>query len=329
MIKMLIVSPSPHIHSGRSVKQIMYSVLLALIPAFVVSLYVFGIAALQLTVIAIVSCMFFEFAIQKFLLKTDKQSYTDGSAAITGVLLAFNVPSSLPVWMLVLGCFIAIGVGKMTFGGLGNNPFNPALVGRVFLLISFPVQMTNWPMPHLSDLIDAQSGATPLSLMKEGLARGESVSSIMKSVPSYSALFFGLKGGSLGEVSVLALLMGGAFMLYRKIISWHIPISILATMFLFSGILYIYDPNSFVFPLFHLLSGGTMLAVFFMATDMVTSPMSKPGMLVYGVFIGLITIIIRDFGAYPEGISFAILFMNALVPLINKYIKPQRFGHKK
>ncbi|WP_430812290.1 MULTISPECIES: RnfABCDGE type electron transport complex subunit D [unclassified Carboxylicivirga] len=323
----LIVSPSPHVHSGDSVKKNMYGVIIALLPALAASLYYFGLGAVVVTLTAVVSCVFFEWAIQKFLLKNES-TILDGSAALTGLLLAFNIPSNLPIWIIIIGSLVAIGIGKMSFGGLGNNPFNPALVGRVFMLISFPVQMTLWPKPQTIQLeyLDATTGATPLSIMKEGLANGESVSAIMDKLPSYTELFFGNSGGSAGEIAAAALLMGLAYMLIRKIITWHIPASIIVTIAAFTGLLHLSSPDQYAGPLFHLLTGGVMLGAIFMATDYVSSPMSKKGMIIYGVGIGIITVVIRVFGAYPEGISFAILIMNGFVPLIDKYVKPKRFG---
>ena len=246
---------------------------------------------------------------------------------ITGVLLAFNVPSNLPVWIIIIGALVAIGVGKMTFGGLGCNPFNPALVGRVFLLISFPVQMTSWPkIGQLTSYVDAETGATPLALMKMAV-HGDA--SALEQLPSAFDLFIGANGGSLGEVSAFALLIGLLYMLWKKIITWHIPVSILATVFVFSGIMHMVNPEMYAAPLTHLLTGGLMLGAIFMATDYVTSPMTHKGMLVYGIAIGFLTVVIRLFGAYPEGMSFAILIMNAFTPLINNYCKPKRFGEVK
>ncbi len=301
----LIVSLSPHVHGGDSVQKNMYGVLIALIPAFLVSLYFFGLGALIVTATSVAACLFFEWAIGKFLMKKETTTICDGSAIITGVLLAFNLPSNLPVWIIILGALFAIGVGKMSFGGLGCNPFNPALAGRVFLLLSFPVQMTTWPaVGQLTAYTDATTAATPLAIMKGVISGAPGMS--LSDLPSSFNLLIGNNGGCLGEVSALALLLGLAYMLWKKIITWHIPVSILATVFVFSGSL--------------------MLGAIFMATDYVTSPMSHKGMLIYGVCIGLLTVIIRLFGAYPEGMSFAILIMNAFTPLINTYVKPKRFG---
>lgn len=315
----LIVSPSPHIHGGDTISKNMYGVLIALIPAFLVSLYSFGLGALIVTATSVLACVLFEYLIQKFLLKKEP-SICDGSAILTGVLLAFNLPSNLPVWIILIGALAAIGIGKMSFGGLGNNIFNPALVGRVFLLISFPAQMATWPVAGHFPMTytDAQTGATVLSAMKEGVT----------DFPSMMDMLLGHMGGSLGEVGAIALILGFVFMLARKIITWHIPVTILVTVVIFSGIMHAVDPARYASPLIQLLSGGLLLGAIFMATDYVTSPMSKKGMVVYGAGIGLLTIIIRLFGSYPEGMSFAILIMNALTPLINTYMKPKHFGGK-
>ncbi|MDR1918469.1 MAG: RnfABCDGE type electron transport complex subunit D [Tannerellaceae bacterium] len=315
----LIISPSPHIHSGDSISKNMYGVLIALIPAFLTSLYFFGLGALIVTAVSVASCVLIEYLIQRFLLKQEA-SVGDGSAILTGVLLAFNLPSNLPVWIIFIGALAAIGIGKMSFGGLGNNIFNPALVGRVFLLISFPAQMTTWPVPGKLPMtyIDGETGATLLSQLKEGAAE----------LPAYSRVLLGDMGGSLGEVSALALLLGFAYLLIRRIISWHIPVAVLGTVVAVTGLMYLIDPLSYVNPLVHLLSGGLLLGAIFMATDYVSSPMSRSGMLVFGVGVGLLTSVIRLFGSYPEGVSFAILIMNALTPLINNYFKPKHFGEK-
>ena len=327
--KPIIISASPHIHSDRTSKKLMYDVVIALIPAFLVSLYVFGIAALIVTVVAVISCLLFEYLIQKYLLKA-AVTINDGSALITGILLAFNLPSNLPIWMIIVGSLVAIGIGKMSFGGLGFNIFNPALVGRVFLLISFPVQMTMWPtaLENQTKIVDAITGATPLGIIKEGLQFGETMTDLSSKIPTNLNMFLGLTGGSLGEMSIIALLIGGIFLIYRKVITWHIPVIMLFTMALITGIFWVINPEQYANPLIHLLSGGAILGAFFMATDLVTSPMTKKGMIIFAIGIGLITVVIRLFGAYPEGVSFAILIMNAFVPLINKYFKPRRFGSK-
>jgi Na+-translocating ferredoxin:NAD+ oxidoreductase subunit D len=321
----LIISLSPHIHNGDSVEKNMYGVLIALVPAFIVSLIYFGLGALVVTVTSVIACLFFEWAIGKYIMKRENSTIYDGSAAITGVLLAFNLPSNLPVWIIILGALFAIGVSKMSFGGLGNNPFNPALAGRVFLLLSFPVQMTTWPkIGQLTSYIDAETAATPLSIMK-GVIKGAPGYSLDQ-LPDAFNLFIGNNGGCLGEVSAAALLIGLIYMLMKRIITWHIPGSILITVTVFSGIMYLVNPQIYVSPVTQLLSGGLMLGAIFMATDYVTSPMTNKGMLIYGTCIGLLTVIIRLFGAYPEGMSFAILIMNAFTPLINTYCKPKRFG---
>ena len=323
----LIVSLSPHDHANDSVQKNMYGVLIALIPAFLVSLLAFGIGSLVVTAVSVVSCVFFEWAISKYILKRERLSITDGSAIITGVLLAFNLPSNLPIWIIILGALFAIGVGKMSFGGLGCNPFNPALAGRIFLLISFPVQMTSWPVAgQLTSYVDATTAATPLSLMKQAVNGNPGA---LADLPDALGMLLGNNiGGSLGEVSALALLLGGCYMLWKKVITWHIPVSILGTVFVFAGIMYLVDPTVYPSPEYHLLSGGLMLGAIFMATDYVTSPMTHRGQLLYGVCIGVITMIIRLFGSYPEGMSFAIFIMNGFVPLINTYVKPQRFSSK-
>ncbi len=307
----------------------MYGVLIALIPAFICSAVFFGTGVFVVTLTSVVACLAFEFLIQKYLLKRQPTIF-DGSALLTGVLLAFNMPSNLPVWIIVIGALVAIGIGKMSFGGLGCNIFNPALVGRVFLLISFPVQMTTWPRPlgFAGSYVDASTGATPLAILKEAVKSGTPISQIMSTgeIPDYREMVLGNMGGSLGEVAALALLVGFVYMLLRKIISWHIPVAIFATVFVFAGILHVCNPEQYASPIFHLLSGGLVLGAIFMATDYVTSPMSHKGMLIYGIGIGILTVVIRVFGAYPEGMSFAILIMNAFTPLINRYCKPVRFA---
>ncbi|WP_340113794.1 RnfABCDGE type electron transport complex subunit D [Maribellus mangrovi] len=323
MSKLLTVSPSPHVHSSDSTQKIMYRVVYAMIPALIWSVFVFGIDALRVTLIAVVACLAFEYLIQKYLMKV-KPSVTDGSALITGILLAFNVPANLPWWIIIIGALAAMGIGKLSFGGLGNNIFNPALVGRVFLLISFPVQMTSWPVNKQAG-IDAVTAATPLGLLKEGITNGTPISEIA-GLPQLNDMLLGNIGGSLGEISAILLVLGGIYMLWKKVITWHIPVSILLTVAVVSGVFWMIDPSVYVNPGYHILTGGLMLGAIFMATDMVTSPMTVKGQIIYGVGIGVITISIRMFGAYPEGISFAILIMNAVTPLLNYYIKPKRFG---
>ncbi len=330
MGKLLSVSLSPHVHSGNSLKKEMRGVIIAMIPAMLVGFYFFGFDAIRVTAISVIAAVGFEFLIQKFILKVEP-TITDGSAIITGMLFAFNMPSNLPIWIILIGVLVAIGVGKMTFGGLGQNPFNPALVGRVFLLVSFPVQMTSWPKlsPMNFSMVDAETAATPLALVKEGLKNGDKFSDLMSQIPSMLDMFVGGVGGSLGEVSALAILLGGIYMLWKKIITWHIPVAMLGSIVVFTGILHLVSPDAYAGPLFHLVTGGAMLGAIFMATDMVTSPMTFKGMLIFGVGIGILTVLIRVFGAYPEGVSFAILIMNAFVPLINTYVKPKRFGEVK
>ncbi len=325
----IVVSASPHIHSDRTSRKLMYDVVIALVPAFLVSLYLFGISAFIVTAVAIIACLFFEFAIQKYILKTPT-TISDGSALLTGILLAFNLPSNIPIWMIIVGSLVAIGIAKLSFGGLGFNIFNPALVARVFLLVSFPVQMTSWPSPIVNNTFfaDAVTGATPLGIVKEGLQYGETMTELSNKIPTLVELFLGISGGSIGEMSGLALLLGGIYLLVRRVISWHIPVTMLLTIAVMTGIFWLVDPLHYADPLFHLFAGGAILGAFFMATDLVTSPVTRKGMVIFAVGIGVITVVIRLFGAYPEGVSFAILIMNALVPLINKYFKPRRFGEK-
>ena len=327
-----VVSGAPHIHGSESITKIMWGVVIALIPTFLVSVYFFGLRALALTLVTVASCLLFEFLINRFLFKRPC-CLGDGSAMITGLLLAFNLPSNLPFWMAIVGSLIAIGVAKWAYGGLGTNPFNPALVGRVFLLISFPVAMTTWPVPKPlfggNAVADAITGPTPLALAKEGLKAGQTPDQILGGLPGYGDMLLGNMGGSLGEISAIAIQLGGIYMLCRRIITWHIPVAFLGTAFIFGGILWLAAPDQFMDPVFHLLSGGMMLGAVFMATDMVTSPMTKTGKLIFGAGCGLLTILIRNFGAYPEGVSFAILIMNAFVPLINRGTTPKRFANAK
>lgn len=328
----LIVSLSPHIHGNDSIKRNMYGVVIALLPTLLVSFYYFGVGAAVVCITSVVSCVFFEWAINRYLLRNRNLSVLDGSAVITGLLLGFNLPSNIPVWIVVIGSLVAIGIGKMTFGGLGCNPFNPALVGRCFLLVSFPAQMTSWPVAGQQwHYMDAVTEATPLSIMKEAAKTGDAT--VLEKLPDSLSMILGnngaaFGGGSIGEVCALALLAGLAYMLWCNIITWHIPISILLTIFAFSGILHIVD-SSYADPMTVLFSGGVMLGAIFMATDYVTSPMTHKGQIIYGVSIAVLTIVIRNWGAYPEGMSFAILVMNAFTPLINMYVRPKRFGENR
>ncbi len=322
---MLTTSPSPHYQSDTSTSKLMRNVLIALSPALIFSLAVFGFSALISMLTAVISCVFFEYVINRWLYKNEECSLKDYSAIITGLLLSFNLPNTLPLWMIVIGSLVAIGIAKMSFGGLGCNIFNPALVGRVFLLISFPADMTTWTKVTNYG-VDGTTGATPLGLLKEGILGKHTLSNI--DLPSTQDMLLGNIGGSLGEISVIALVIGGLYLIITKTISWHIPVSILGTIFIFAGILNLANPELNAAPLFHICAGGAMLGAIFMSTDYTTSPMTSIGKIIFGCGIGLLTIIIRRYGSYPEGMSFAILIMNALVPLINK-IQPRHYGSKK
>lgn len=301
---MLVVSPSPHIHSPLRLDKIMWQVVLALLPALGVAVWTFGWPALRIVLICVTSCLLFEWAFESLL--GHKRTLANGSAMITAILLAFNLPSILPWWMAIAGSFVAIVIGKVSFGGLGCNIWNPALVGRVFLLLSFPAAMTTWPTG-----IDGTSGATMLQQLKYAAPADLH--------PDYLGMAVGHMNGSLGEVGSIAILLGAVFLLARGIITWHIPVSVLASAALFS---WLFGGN----PLVDLLSGGLILGACFMATDYVTSPMTRSGQLIFGFMIGFITMVIRRYGAYPEGVSFAILLMNSFTPLINRYCRPEIFG---
>ena len=326
-----IISLSPHVHGGDTVQRNMYGVCIALLPALLASIYFFGLGSAVVMLTSVAACVFFEWSITKFILRSQRLTICDGSAILTGLLLGFNLPSNLPLWIIIIGAFVAIAIGKLTFGGLGTNPFNPALVGRVFLLISFPVQMTSWPVSGQYGYVDVETAATPLSIMKEAIKTADPTAAMNKlsELPSALDMLIGQTGGSLGEVSALMLLLGCCYMLCRKIITWHIPVSIIGTVFILSGIMYLCDPYHYANPIYVVLSGGLMLGACFMATDYVTSPMTGKGQIIYGVSIGVLTVLIRNFGSYPEGMSFAILIMNGFTPLINTYVKPKRFGEVK
>ena len=305
----------------------MYGVIIALMPALLVSFYFFGLGSVVVTATSVAACVLLEWAISKYILKQQRNTVLDGSAILTGLLLAFNLPSNLPVWIILIGAVFAIGFAKMPFGGLGNNLFNPALVGRAALLVAFPAQMTTWPkVGQLSNYLDAETGATPLAIMKNAIKSGDA--SVLNELPSSLDLFLGNHpdgAGAMGEICALALMIGLAYMLWKKIITWHIPVSIIGTVFVLAGLMHMASPV-YADPVSVILSGGLMLGAIFMATDYVTSPMTAKGQLIYGVAIGVLTVIIRNWGAYPEGMSFAILIMNAFTPLINNYVKPKRFG---
>ena len=299
----------------------MRDVVIALLPAVLVSVLFYGWSELLVLGVSVASCVLLEFLITKYLLK-GACTIGDWSAVITGVLLALNLPATTPWWVVFIGAVVAIGVAKMTFGGLGQNLFNPAIVGRVFLLISFPTYMTDWTKPQgfiCNALADGYTGATPLGIAKEGGVAA------VEGLDYMDMLFFNI-GGSAGELSAIALLLGFAYLLIRRVIKPYITCSIIATVALFSGIFWAINPAEYTDPVFNILTGGLLLGAIFMATDYVTSPMSNVGGIIFGVGIGIITMLIRYFGAYPEGMSFAILIMNSVVPLINKWCHSKKYG---
>ena len=311
MNRLLLVSPAPHLHTKTSTMSLMRDV--------VISILFYGWREIMILAVSVISCVLLEYLITRFLLKRPN-TIGDWSAAVTGVLLALNLPATSPWWMVLIGAIVAIGVAKLTFGGLGQNLFNPALVGRVFLLISFPVAMTNWgPVQGFIGGADAATGATPLGLAKEGGI--EAIQNL-----DYLNMLYANIGGSAGELSAIAIIIGFIYLLARKVIRPHITLSIWVTVFVFSGIMWLVDPSTYTDPIFNLLTGGILLGSVFMATDYVTSPMSAKGGIIFGVGIGLITMLIRYFGSYPEGVSFAILIMNSTVPLINKFCKSKKYG---
>ncbi|MBN2301781.1 MAG: RnfABCDGE type electron transport complex subunit D [Lentisphaerae bacterium] len=325
---MYIVSSSPHTHSGASVQRIMLDVIIALIPAILVAIYSFKWDAARLITTCVVSCVAIEAACRK-LMKRDPGIY-DLSAVVTGILLAFNLPPSLPTWMAVVGCVFAVAIAKQLFGGIGYNPFNPALIGRVALLVSFPAAMTKWsewiiPAPIG---INAVTTATPLGLAKTAVATSGTLP-YECTRDTIIQFFLGNMNGCIGEVSAAALLLGGLYLLYRKCISWHIPVFYITTVAIMATILWRLDPSRNLSPIIHVFAGGLMLGAIFMATDMVTSPVTQKGMIVFGIGCGALTMIIRKWGGYPEGVSFAILLMNGVVPLINRATKPRLFGKRK
>ncbi|MBT1247808.1 MULTISPECIES: RnfABCDGE type electron transport complex subunit D [unclassified Thermosipho (in: thermotogales)] len=312
----LITGNAPHVRANDTTSKVMMDVIIALIPAIIGAWYFFGGYALFLILLGAVTGELFELFIMR-VLRNDKSFTPNGSAAVTGILLAMNVSSATPWWVFLIGLVFALGIAKHAFGGLGMNIFNPALAGRAFLLVSFPVAMTTWYKPVLSftKWIDVQTSATPLAILKE--TGNVNV--------GYWDLFIGNRGGSIGETSVLLLLVGFIYLVIRKRIKIMIPISYISTVFVMSSVFYFVNP-SFGTPLFHILSGGLMLGALFMATDMVTSPMTIKGQAIFGVGIGVMTLLIRYFAGYPEGVSLSILLMNAFVPLIDKYTMPRIFG---
>lgn len=333
--KKWIVSQGSHIYHPQDTPVIMWQVILALLPASVMGIYVFGIDALRVILIGVISAVLFEAVIQKYLMKVPV-TINDYSAALTGLLLALNLPASSPWWMICIGTLISIGIGKLAYGGLGQNPFNPALVGRVALLIGFPALMTNWSVTggYLAELYkkvnpEVLTAATPLGFVKA--YSGTNLSNdLVAYFNTYSfnikSLFIGTTGGSIGEVSELALILGGIYLLYKNVINIEIPVSFIGTVGIIAMIAYYISPDKMLLPHYHLFSGGLFLGAIFMATDMVTSPFTFWGRVIFGIGCGILTMLIRLFGGYPEGVSFAILLMNIFVPIIDSYIKPKRFG---
>ena len=315
----LVVSFSPHVHSGASTNRIMLDVVIALIPAFIAAVIIFGPRAAVLTAVCITACVVFEALYQKLL----KQPVTVGdfSAVITGMLIAFNLPITLPIWQAVIGCFVAIVMVKQLFGGLGRNFANHAIVARIVLFIAFPMTMTAWSMPESVPgwvlLTDAVSAPTPLYYLN---------ANNMTALPSFLDMFLGVRGGSIGETSALALLIGGIYLIVRRVIRWHIPVAFMATVAVLTFIAGGFD---WEFMAMQLLAGGLILGAVFMATDYVTSPQTPKGRIVFGIGCGVFTVVIRLFGSYPEGVSFAILFMNILVPFINRFTMTKPLGGKK
>jgi electron transport complex protein RnfD len=338
-----IVSSSPHAHCGGSVPRIMLDVVIALMPALAASLWFFRLDALRLTAVCVGACLLTEWLCRKAMARAPTLS--DFSAVVTGLLLAFNLPPSLPSWMAAAGSVFAIAVAKQVFGGLGYNPFNPALAGRAFMLISFTAAMTTWsPAPWIRKIsylvenattaattvaVDATTTATPLGLAKEALRSGYPAPVFDPAL--FRDFFIGNVNGCVGEVSALALLIGAAYLLVRRVITWHIPVAYLATVFAYAAVLRLAAPATSLPPVLHLLSGGLILGAFFMATDMVTTPLTRRGMVVFGIGCGVLTMLIRTVasGAYPEGVCFAILIMNAFTPLINRATRHRVFGTRK
>ncbi|MDH4227684.1 MAG: RnfABCDGE type electron transport complex subunit D [Deltaproteobacteria bacterium] len=310
-----VVSSSPHVFDQTNVYRIMHAVILALIPACGVSVYVFGPRALLIIVVSLVSAVVTEIVCQRFLKKP--VTVADGSAAITGILIALTLPPSFPIFGVILGNVFAIAIGKQIFGGLGLNIFNPALLGRAFLQATYPVLITTWtdPFNYGSTAVDAIAGATPLALKKfEG------------AMAAHSDMLLGNVAGSLGETSVIAILVGGLILRYLGHINWKLPLGFLGSIAFTSGVFWLIDPTKYADPLYHLCAGGAMLGAWFMVTDMVTSPTTPKGQWIFAITAGAITVIIRLFGGLPEGVMYSILLMNAVTPLINRWTRPKVFG---
>ncbi len=332
---MLKISTAPHMSSPINTSIIMRDVIIALIPAALIAVLFFGLNALTVIITSVASCILCEYALTRWVLHKPS-TLRDNSAAITGLLLAYNLPSNFPILLILLGSFVAIGITKIAFGGLGKNLFNPALIGRVFLFVSFPLQMTTWPRPKFLDFMntDVQTGATTLGILKHLDAETSATAltshaGSIENLPNYWQMLIGYTGGCIGEISALALLLGGAYLLWRNVISWHIPFYYIATVFIVTSFLWLKYDLPIYDPVTHLLSGGLMLGAIFMATDYVTSPMTINGKIIFGIGCGLLTVIIRLWGSYPEGVSFAILIMNAFVPLIDKFTRPRLFGARR
>jgi len=314
------ISPSPVTKGDNAISKIMGSVIFALVPVMIMATIFFGLHSLRIMLAAVISCLLFEYIIQKFILRSPT-TFRDGSAVVTGLLLAFILPAGLPVGLIVLGSLVTTAITRLSVGKLQKNPFNPVLIGRIFLLILFPVQMNTWTASITA--IDTFTGATPLGLVKNGLRDGNSIEAILSDsqIPSYFDMFWGNMSGSLGEISAIAILMGGLYLIWKRVITWHIPVAVLGSAFFFEGVLWMMAPGRFIDPLFYLVTGGLMLGAFFIAPILPSTPDSSSGKLIFGVGIGLITICMRNFGPYPEGVSFAILIMNGLTPFINAKIR--------
>lgn len=321
-----LISPSPHIHAKTSTSSIMRDVIIALCPAIIISVLFYGWSELLILAVSVASCLLLEWAVTKWMLRKPS-TIGDLSAVVTALLLAMNLPATTPWWIVVIGAIVAIGVAKMSFGGIGQNIFNPAITGRVFLLVSFPSYMTDWTMPNgFVSSVDAVSGSTPLSALKEALKSGSTVSDFLSDNGYTMTTLLHDIGGSAGEISALALLAGFGYLLLRKVVKIWIPLSIFATVALISFIFNTINPEAYAGVLFNLKTGGVILGACFMATDYVTAPMTRRGSIIYGIGIGLIVMMIRYFGSYPEGISFAILIMNCVVPLLNMWFHTKKYG---